>query len=212
MGLCRSRACDCSLTSTSLNIQSLTGGGGYNIETYEGIATESPDTRPGPGERFDGMRVYTTDTRRLFRWQESPAKWVILSEPPQPVLAADFAVEQGAAPNIAKTVNYSTYQRHDGTFDWIANITMNGAGGSNTTIAVYFPAALLTPSSRSYHGTWIILDASVPKFFFGVVGGNTAARHVSLVTSNGGALEFGGASFTVASGDEIQFHVHGDLA
>jgi hypothetical protein len=52
-----------------LNVRGSGGPGDpWVVETYEGIATEAPDTRPGPADRFIGMRVYTTDTKRIFLW------------------------------------------------------------------------------------------------------------------------------------------------
>jgi hypothetical protein len=58
-------------------------GDPWRIETYDGAATESPDTRPALADRFGGMKVWTTDTRRLFMWDVAAAAWRILHEPVQ---------------------------------------------------------------------------------------------------------------------------------
>lgn len=76
--LCRGRSCGCSFTSGSLHI---TGDGTpYNIETYEGVATESPDTLPALADRFDGMRVFATDTRRILMWDDVNGWWRVLHQ------------------------------------------------------------------------------------------------------------------------------------
>jgi hypothetical protein len=64
-----------------LSVQAKAGGVGYNLETYDGIATEIPDTRPESGERFDGMRVFTTDTRSVWMWNAPSGKWRLRSKP-----------------------------------------------------------------------------------------------------------------------------------
>ena len=81
MSLCRPSRCGCTLTSSTLQIAALTGGVGYNLETYDGVATEDPDTLPAPGERFEGMKVWLTDTKRLVVWDDDEAAWMVLAEP-----------------------------------------------------------------------------------------------------------------------------------
>lgn len=126
MGLCKPARCGCTITSGSISVQAKAGGAGYNLETYEGVATEVPDTRPALADRFDGMRVWTTDTRRMFVWVAGLGKWVILSEPWQvyaPSLG-DVVLGTGAA-----AVNTARYRRAYSTCSMRGKLQL-GVGGS----------------------------------------------------------------------------------
>jgi hypothetical protein len=80
MGLCGPQRCGCAFVSSSFTMNgSGQLGDPLQIETYDGVATQVPDTRPGSGVRFEGMRVYCTDTDRTFIWNGSV--WRCISQP-----------------------------------------------------------------------------------------------------------------------------------
>ena len=84
MPLCGPERSACSFRSIDSTVRvsgSGASGDPWRIDTYAGAATESPDTRPALADRFTGMKVWTTDTERLFMWDGTV--WRILEEPLQ---------------------------------------------------------------------------------------------------------------------------------
>jgi hypothetical protein len=110
------------------------------VETYDSVGTESPDTRPGPGVRFVGMRAYTTDTERMWIWKS--AGWVLLDEPWQSFTPVATGITLGTGGNIA-----SRYQRSYRRCRWKGVLTF-GAGGAvasaNPSVTIPVPGVDVT--------------------------------------------------------------------
>lgn len=208
MGLCKPSRCGCTITSGSLQVAAKAGGIGYNIETYEGVATEIPDTRPLLADRFDGMRVWTTDTKRLFAWDAAGAEWLLLIEPPQTLVAADFVITQGAT--ITKTLTHGRYQRRHGWFEWNARVTVTSAGTGGSAIAVYYPTPIL-PAGVVAQGTFEMYDASTGAYHLGLSLGNNGTHFVPLITPGNATTNFG-STVALAAGDQLLWTVSGELA
>jgi hypothetical protein len=133
MSLCQPRACGCSFESSTLQI---TGDGRpFQIETYEGVATESPDTRPGPAERFDGMRIYTSDTHRLFIWRDDLGAWVILEEPWATFAPTLTGISIGGAGAINSQIAHRSYE----SAHVQGQMTLGAAGNVTGNIAISVP-------------------------------------------------------------------------
>lgn len=177
------------------------------METYEGLATESPDTRPGPSDRFDGMRVWTTDTRRLFVWVEALARWMILSEPAQTLVAADFVLQQ-ASTTVTKTAGACWYQRQYDTFTLRVNLTATSAGSAGN-ILLTLPSVLTMAAGFNAGGEVVLADAD-GSYYLGSVG-QSGSTGLLLLTQNGvSPPNFG--PIVLASGDAIGATVFGRLA
>jgi hypothetical protein len=79
------------------------------LETYQGVATEVPDTRPPLASRFAGMQVYTTDTDRVFLWDG--ANWRCIRQPLMPcTLSHDAGFNLGAGGNERAGYSRSGHQ------------------------------------------------------------------------------------------------------
>lgn len=194
MSLCPSRRCSCTITSSSLSVTGKVGGVGYNIETYEGVGTEVPDTRPAPGTRFDGMRVWTTDTKRLWAWDDAAGFWRLLSEPRQtwvPVLT------QGNTLSTTKTSAW--FQRQSGTWMAVTRLEIDTAGTSNQFFTLTYPQELAEINDAA--GQFWYFDAGTQSHT-GVL-----ASHTTLATQfmvNGTTSRFGATpAVTAATVDHI---------
>jgi hypothetical protein len=140
---CGSRSCGCAISSSSLSVSgSGQAGDPWVLETYEAVATEFPDTRPGPGDRFVGMRVYATDTERLFLWKSSG--WVILEEPWNDYTPSLTGVTLGTG-----GVVYSRYQRRYKRCSWRGQIHLGVGGALTAGPAVSTPVTGVTSASGS---------------------------------------------------------------
>lgn len=188
-------------------MQSKVGGAGYNIESYEGIATESPNTFPGVGVRFEGMRVWATDTKRLWVWNNTAAAWQILSEPPQAWVVSQLY--QGAP--RAVTTNRAWYQRHHGVFRAQLFVSIAATGTAANAIFVPTPVALL--NLHEIGGVYNFYDGSAGAVYSGVLTPNSTLDFLMQSASPApGAL--GGAGFTaaIATGDDLRITMTGRYA
>lgn len=205
MSLCPQSRCGCTLTSSSLQVTGKVGGAGYNIETYEGVATEDPDTLPGPGDRFEGMRVWLADTKRLVIWDDDMAQWRILQEPPQAWVAT---MTQGVA--LSGTAS-GWFERRMGTVRGVVNFVISSAGTSGQQITLT-PPVTMQNTAPNVGGSFRYIDAGAAVYVGTIVGGSTpldpfrlAAEDTTSGSSNLGASP----SLAAASGDAFAGHIYG---
>jgi hypothetical protein len=210
VSLCPPNRCGCAVRSSSLQVTGLPGGGGWNLETYEGVATEVPDTRPPAGVRTNGMRVYTTDTKRLFLWDEPSGRWRILSEPVQTNLtAADFPVRQGAA-TPAMRLDYVAYQRTWNSYWLKAHLTCLGSGQGNNGVVIGVPSSLALSSHYPAVGPVLVYISSIGAVYPGVIGPWSATEFVIYLADDTTSGAWGVNA--LAPNDTVQFQLTGVTA
>lgn len=207
MSLCRPAKCGCTITSGSLSIEAKPGGVGYNIETYEGVATESPDTRPLLADRFEGMRVWTSDTKRLFVWDAAAGLWRILHEPPQ---SWTPTITQNAV-SIPVSNSRSRYQRSLGVINAWANVVVQapGAPGSGQIKA----SAPVDSAFANFDvlGAFYFYDASSADAIVGTTIWGDAVDEVRFITeaTSGGTVVGASPALVLATGDQLSWHYIG---
>lgn len=200
MSLCPPARCGCTITSSSLSVQALAGGVGFNVEAYEGVATQAPDTRPGVGARFEGMRVWTSDTKRLWVWDSTVGYWRLLSEPRQswvPVLT------QGGAVTTSTTVAW--FQRSMGIWEGMTRLEISSAGSPGQFLAITYPQTLV--NLYDSHGGFWYFDAGTTVYTGEIIESTTAVGQFQ-VTSN--ASRFGSLpAVTTAANDVVKVWMTG---
>lgn len=211
MTLCPPTRCGCSISSSSLVVQRKAGGVGYNIESYEGVATEVPDTRPVLALRTDGMRVYTWDTKTLWMWDAGLVQWVVLSEFRKSWTLS--GVPQGSATAVVATLGGWRQRTHGA---WSGKISLQvtdaspitGAGQGGQAIRVSFP---YTAASQWEVGGEMMYLRNGVAFYHAIMSAEatTYARFIVDAANN----YFGTVpSFTMANGDVMEISMWGSLA
>jgi hypothetical protein len=209
MALCGSSSCGCAFASASLNISgSGTAGDPVRLETYDAIATDAPDTRPGPGDRFPGMRVWTTDTRRLYVWETGPG-YTIVAEPPQPWTIT--AIIQGFTTVPVSTIR-AHYQRSIEGFRAVAAILVTGPGSVGGALDLPLPFTI--PNLNDVFGDYNLYNQSGSNAHAGTIVPWSVTRFRLQADNVPSSGHLGSNSFTeaLAAGDEIRFSLMGRLA
>lgn len=194
MTLCPTARCGCTITSSTLQVTGKVGGVGYNLETYEGIATEDPDTRPGASERFEGMRVWTSDTKRLWIWDDDVGLWRILTEERQSWVPT---ITQGVA--LTTSAPTAWYQRSMGGYSAQARIVISSAGTVSQPFSLSLPEELVTLDEAA--GGFYYLDVGAV-LYAGQLHESTTTETIFVSYNNNNA--FGVTpSLAAASGDRL---------
>jgi hypothetical protein len=199
MPLCGPERSACSFRSVDTLVR-VTGSGvsgdPWRIETYDGDATESPDTRPALADRFLNMKIWTTDTDRLFRWDGTV--WRILHEPPQiytPVLTNI---------NVGNGLSRWASRRRDREVFVVGHLKLGTTGASVTgAISVALPYTADVTVRRQV-GVAYITQAAGPTNF-------PSTADINLASATVMSLYFSDGAFAISSTNPIVWTANDEI-
>lgn len=147
----------------------------------------------------DGEVIYETDTTRFQAYE---AAWIQFGG----LTSAAFnshtpQLDQGASTNIAKTVNYSKYQRIGNLCWWSFNVSVTGSGTAGSIVTLTTPVTMdstvapvgagrLFDSSTgiAYSGTWFASSTTTVRLFVDVTGSSAWGATPNLGLASGDSM------------------------
>jgi hypothetical protein len=141
----------------------------YTTGTRQQVITQCTSaTRP---TGVEGRKIYETDTD--LEYTHDGTNW-ILTGGTAGWTSFTTQIDQGATTNIAKTVNYSKWERGPRrTITWTFTATLSGAGTASAVVSLTLPATAASVSgvvgtgfiydsstTTKYNGTWTALSTT----------------------------------------------------